>query len=203
MRLTGVTITGADDGVRIDELLALAERYPFVEWGVLFSRSRQGIDPRYPGEQWVSELGWRKPPGRWAAHLCGERARATLEGDEWFIRHWPGHFGRIQLNGFSERLPGPGLLHLVRTNPAVEFILQATGPASLAMAEGWATAAGCPNVSALYDPSGGRGLALGTIVPATWRLPTGYAGGIGPGNVVSVVNNLGAQLGQAPFWIDM
>lgn len=78
MRLTGVTISGADDGVTFPSLLALSAEFPFVEWGVLVS-GRSGR-PRYPSVWWLA--GIRGVPGvrRYAYHACGQESRALQAG---------------------------------------------------------------------------------------------------------------------------
>ena len=38
MKLTRVTITGADDSVEPRALAELSEAFPFVEWGLLMSK---------------------------------------------------------------------------------------------------------------------------------------------------------------------
>jgi phosphoribosylanthranilate isomerase len=58
-----------------------------------------------------------------------------------------------------------------------------------------------PNASLLFDPSGGRG-----IEPFSWPVPPlgarmGYAGGIGPDNLLDVLRAIGPV--ESPFWIDM
>jgi phosphoribosylanthranilate isomerase len=52
----------------------------------------------------------------------------------------------------------------------------------------------------LYDPSGGRGIGAGVWPDAPRGVRAGYAGGINPGNVVSVLGHV-APLGAT--WIDM
>ena len=76
--LTRVTITGADDDVDPEALLALSREFPFVEWGILYSAKRVGT-PRYPTTEWMARL----PPVPKAFHLCGQSARDRGHGD------WP------------------------------------------------------------------------------------------------------------------
>ena len=51
-----VTVTGADDSVNPVSLLDLSERYPFVEWGILLSKSGVG-NSRFPSYEWLEDLG--------------------------------------------------------------------------------------------------------------------------------------------------
>jgi len=55
MRLTRVTLAGADESVDPKELSALSAEFPFCEWGILLSEKRAG-SPRYPGLDWLNEL---------------------------------------------------------------------------------------------------------------------------------------------------
>ena len=45
-------MTGADDSVDPKELFRISEKYPFVEWGILFSKSATGRY-RYPSKEWI------------------------------------------------------------------------------------------------------------------------------------------------------
>lgn len=94
MKLTRVTLTGADDRTDINQLLDLSARYPFVEWGILFSEARMGQD-RYPSFDWILELSRRKLE-YWrehgqtrninlSAHICGSWMRMLLHGDQHFL----------------------------------------------------------------------------------------------------------------------
>jgi hypothetical protein len=47
MKIDRVTITGADNNNTHEELLELQKKYPFVEWGILYSQKKAG-ENRYP-----------------------------------------------------------------------------------------------------------------------------------------------------------
>lgn len=199
--LTGVTITGADDGVDPRDLQLLSGEFPFVEWGVLFSAKRTG-EPRYPSRAWVNALpvevlGTRRP--RFAMHLCGESARNTLEGSAVWLKGLFPVFRRVQVNGYVP--PSPGLVKLSREWPVFDFILQVREEGDLEKAA--ADLVAVRRGSILFDPSGGRGLEA----PAWPRPPAGaenrvgYAGGINPSNVERVLTRLNERPGA--YWIDM
>jgi len=40
MKINKITITGADDRTKISDLVQLQKDYPFVEWGILFSKEQ-------------------------------------------------------------------------------------------------------------------------------------------------------------------
>jgi hypothetical protein len=182
-----ITFTGADDETAVGTMRALSERFP-VEWGVLFSPSRQGGEPRYPNHP-ERFLGCRL---RLAAHLCGGYSRAVMERDVASLPYFLRSFGRVQVNHASPLL---GAVMALRSalggRPCIVQMREATQ----------ATFPDLDTVAWLFDQSGGRG-----VVPAAWpahpgeeRL-VGYAGGIGPENVLDVLAAIDAD---GPYWIDM
>lgn len=207
--LTTVTITGADDRTDPAALCKLSTEFPFVEWALLLSAKRFGT-PRYPSRSWLMETEevFRamhvKYAGhdhvRYAVHFCGQCTRDTLAGDSrWLDDIRP---DRVQLNGF-EVPPTPDFLALAKQTARqrpLRFILQAREPATFEPVVATAAEIGA---DVLYDPSGGRG-----IETAEWpKLPSssvylGYAGGIGPDNVGSVLGAL-SDSSRGEFWIDM
>lgn len=202
--LTGVTISGADDQVDPADLIALSAEFPFVEWGVLVSSSRLG-GPRYPTRRWMVELENRTHElfirrgqrMNLSAHFCGEVAREALANR---LHPLPvlERVQRIQINGYSP--PSPGVVRFARAMPSFEIILQVRDEASLQDAARDVEEIG--NASILFDPSGGTGHQ-----PFGWpRRPLGvelgYAGGIGPDNVLDVLRDIGA-VASSEFWIDM
>lgn len=182
-----ITFTGADDHTDVREMQALSARYP-IEWGILFSPTRQGTDPRYPGGDAQSRLLWSGL--RLAAHLCGEYSQAIMDGRlEYIPATIPvdlGIFRRIQINHAS---PDPRRIKDFR---------RGWGPLCIAQTRGAAFPTDT-SIAWLFDASGGRG-----IVPTAWpRHPgrlVGYAGGIGPDNVAAIIAAIDAD---GPFWIDM
>lgn len=196
MKLTRVTISGADDGVEHQALYDLSAEFPFVEWGILHSSSRLGT-PRYPSHQWVDTFVEDCGNADLAIHLCGAAAREVLGGAElefeWLFPV------RIQLNGFSNYVL-PELL-VARRYTKTEFILQCSSLEAVAYAERFR--ATYPNVSALWDQSGGAGKPL-----SSWPLPygalaIGYAGGITEHDVGELLTKLTANRETHDFWIDL
>lgn len=201
MPLTRVTITGADDAVDPTSLALLSREFPFVEWGVLRSATREGT-PRYPSEMWRRRL--EKEAGgtemALAAHLCGRLTRDTLGGDQHWVQTVGAEYDRVQLNGF--RVGAAVAAHVGRYG--VEWILQA--PDEPLVDEAAALAASLPRndacrVSILWDPSGGRGVRGDTWPYPPYGIPIGFAGGITPDNVSRVLSELAARRHQ--YWIDM
>lgn len=201
-RLERVTITGADDHVDPAELIQLSIDFPFVEWGLLVSRSRFGT-PRYPTPAWLTEFTLRAT-GRhvFALHLCGEVSRAVMAGRQpWEAVRGMAHVGeRVQLNGFSSFVLPDLLAAEEGHHSAPKLILQCADDA--AIARGSEFARKYARVRLLYDASGGLGER-----PVHWPMPlpnvTGFAGGIGPDNVEDVVAECASHFHVGSFWIDM
>lgn len=196
--LTTVTITGADDAVKHDDLVMLSEEFPFVEWGILFSANRVGT-PRYPSARWVHGLieVSRGTKLRLSAHLCGEMARETAAGSGLHVRIVGDAFSRVQINGFVP--PSPGLVALAHHEVLPEIILQVRDESCLQ--EVARVAEQLHVASALYDPSGGRGIESFLWPRAPLGLRLGYAGGIKPSTLIEVLNDIGPV--DHDFWIDM
>ena len=79
MKINQVTLTGADDSVRPAHLIEISREYPFVEWGLLFSKSQQGT-ARFPSLNWLQELN-HVAEGQnlnLCAHLCGLGVRDLI-----------------------------------------------------------------------------------------------------------------------------
>lgn len=182
-----ITFTGVDDDTDPAGLVQLADDYP-VEFGLLFSPKRQGIESRYPK---LSTIAWltEELPLRWAAHLCGGDARAWLDEDR--CEHDLRGFRRVQINTADPHIQ-PSLIGNQAAKRNVRAILQCRGLTFPRVA----------SVDVLFDASGGRGIS-----PVGWPLATkstfcGYAGGLNPQNVAEAVANIGGQDGLH-YWIDM
>lgn len=183
-----ITFTGADDRTSIDAMIGLSERWP-IEWAILFSPSRQGADPRYPSHETLrrlAESSRRNPKLVLAAHLCGDHARAVMEGRMPDLPVPMADYGRIQVNHGA---PEPAAIRRFSDEVGRPCIAQARGE----------TFPDDRSILWLFDASGGRGIA-----PKGWPAhpgrEVGYAGGIGPDNVAGVISAIGAD---APYWIDM
>jgi hypothetical protein len=217
MNLDRVTITGADDSVRPQNLVPLSKEFPFVEWGILFSGSRLGI-PRYPSKAWIEQLAkvaWQVPM-QLSAHLCGVWVRElVLHGRFNWMGEYKPHsllFNRVQLNfhgqfhkkcsGFEEVLSREGR-HPSTLQGVLgrEFIFQCDGPNDRTVEE--LQPQHPMAVFPLFDRSGGAG-----VVPAEWPrawpgVYCGYAGGLGPDNLYTQLQFIDRAAGTENVWIDM
>lgn len=210
MILDRVTITGADDSVDPRALSKLSERFPFVEWGLLFSEKRQGT-PRYPSLNWMLKLQEVRAhrsrvnlhPMSLSAHLCGKYVREFVkEGLFTFADRVPlSTFQRIQLNFHAELHEAhPGFAATLRLLDNYQWILQHDG-----VNDGLIRLFSDDKdlyVYPLFDRSGGTG-----VVPGAWPAPIakyqGYAGGLGPDNLEEELRRIKAAAGSARIWVDM
>jgi hypothetical protein len=211
MKLKAVTFTGADDNTDPHELIRISEDFPFVEWGVLFGR-RVG-EPRYPSWEWLDKLLGYLTDYEWSgrgrvrlsAHLCGHWVREVLSGNPTWWREFSAlapYFDRVQLNfhGYPHSaVLGPTLDRIYHGIQRQQFIFQVDGVNDDLVRLLVDFHHGVP----LFDRSGGAGLLPGDW-PAAWPgVYCGYAGGLGPDNIVDQLPLIERAAGDSEVWIDM
>lgn len=225
-----VTITGADDSIRPDDLIPLTQEFPFVEWGILASAnntiSRGGVN-RYPSARWISEIQRLADSGHFpnlALHINGFWVRRLLLGESHVVPFdlWD-NFARVQLNFHAENNPCQGGPFSDRLREiGKQWIFQLDGENGNAHLD-TANEFEVPNCRGLFDVSGGAG-----VLPDEWPKPIyldvfpgldgegeeqhayhGYAGGLGPHNLAEQIPRiLEAAAGtehtrEGRIWIDM
>ena len=208
MLLKKVTITGADgtNGAIVPQDLVLLQRkYPFVEWGILFSNAKIAT-PRFPSASWLEKLAETKianPELRLSAHICGRWVRDICEG-KWTIKEdLPSIFGnnlfdRYQLNfhSYIHKIEQEKFLVGLKEQVGVEFIFQLDDVNNnlLILAENAGVKA-----AGLFDTSGGAG-----VLPDQWPVSDkwiGYAGGLGPECLEAQLKEIN-EVAQGSIWID-
>lgn len=209
MYLDRVTITGADDTVQPEDLLALSKTFPFVEWGVLVSASSTG-SPRFPSLPWVQELQKLalKETLNLSLHVCGRWVRGLLMGElDPLVKDLACGFQRAQLNFHAETLEYKRDEFLKALNGLADqqIIFQIDNN----LGETFYAIAGADDqpydVVPLYDLSHGAGVLPkeGWPAPLNAKVYTGYAGGLGPDNLQEQIPLIGAAAGNCRIWIDM
>ena len=207
MKLFRVTLTGADDSVQPEQIISLSEKYPWVEWGILFSKKSMG-NPRYPSKEWIGLLE-KAGEGKnlhLSAHICGRWVRDICQGEWTILPTFPvivtDLFKRIQLNfhcyrhkikeqSFFEPFQVPMLA-------AKQMIFQMDGVNGklLEIAQ-----ANDINAVPLFDQSGGAGRLPNEWPKAGEYSVCGYAGGLSPDNVEGQIKNI-QSCSQGLVWID-
>ena len=227
MPLKLVTITGADDSVRPEDLVELSKEFPFVEFGILASAFRSGT-PRFPSRVWVDCLKSiptaEKGPLKLSLHLCGKWVRDLLQGVlEFDWKLVPG-FDRVQLNfhadetpctpkKFWDRLLEISQCGLCPGRGVKQIVFQLDGAKGLhhlsQVCEQNGANRGFVDVAPLFDASGGAG-----VLPEKWPTPFlfregttyafhGYAGGLSPDNLWEQLPKIHEAAHGADYWIDV
>lgn len=210
-RLKFVTLTGIDDGVPLDALYELTRRHPYVEFGVLYSNSQQGMG-RYPTMGWLDSLAKQLQGGsglNLSLHVCGS-AIFNLLSDEGHVSDLTRAFPRLQLNFICRDHPIRQVRELMDRFPEKTIITQRNRSNEVL----WKHLTDKRNHAVLFEASGGRG-----IEPEQWPAPLeitpkvflskdknplcGYAGGLGPDNIVNHLRKIDRLTKGASFWLDM
>lgn len=210
--LTRVTMTGADDGTKIDEMVALWREFPFIEWGILIGST---AGDRFPSDEWIVALVEAKITTMntmpLSLHLCGSVLREIAStGKSSLGKRFGSHllgFQRCQLNWHGEKQPyGTGekvLSAFCEMGVAewdVEIIFQLDGVND----ELWLPAGRRFACSGLFDMSHGAG-----VLPRAWPksrqdIACGWAGGLGPDNLAVELPKIAeCAYPIRDYWIDM
>lgn len=211
MKLSKVTVTGADDSVTPESLGAISQIYPFVEWGILVSSNGHPHSrPRFPSAKWIAELMDMHERGdlNLSVHLCGAWVRAACRGvwewsvqEGWSIGRLLAMAQRVQLNfhSYKHRVVMPAFAEKLSSMSSNEFILQCDGVNDGLIREVHDAAR---NTAVLHDRSGGAG-----VVPKEWPklikgAANGYAGGLSAENVADELREIEDVVGDETIWID-
>lgn len=209
MKLKFVTLTGADDNTDPKKMAELSQRFPFVEWAILFSQAKAGVS-RYPSLDWLEKALPILSGCNLSAHLCGKwvddanKGRITFLDDDLMADS----FGRLQLNMAKDKLLKVLNWQTKLWDCALDKPIILGGPYQKYKINIPTDAFMLRGVSPLFDCSGGRG-----ILASEWPAPPiheygkpifcGYAGGLGPDNIEEELAKIEAVVGDAEIWVDM
>lgn len=206
MIIDRVTITGADDSTDIQWMSEIQKQYPFVEWGILVSQNQIG-NYRFPSPCWLEQLLEIQHQLKTSIHVCGRWVREICTGNWSHLIRSVGpnmkKAQRIQLNfhQYVHKIDQQFFksAHIEIQNNNWQLIFQIDG-----VNDELLTQARLNNLNAvpLYDLSSGAG-----ILPLEWPqqsdgIYTGYAGGLGPQNVLDQINRI-KNVANGHIWIDM
>jgi hypothetical protein len=183
-----ITFTGADSVDSIAGMQALSDCYP-IEWGVLIDSTQEG-NALFPDE--AIRRAMVRAGVRLSAHVCGEVARAIVDGRKPPLNL--AGFARLQINHGRAGSNVQEILNSIDYAAAagVRPALQCQGAFPSIVGVDW-----------LYDVSFGTGAQAGTWPALSTAQPfCGYSGGLGPDNVQSRLA-LAPVAQDIPFWIDM
>lgn len=207
--LTCVSLTGPDDQTDITELQALAVKYPFVEWALLYVPHNEGA-ARNPRQAWRKTFFEVNMPGTSAVHLCGSQAFNELQKDMLPAEILQADRLQLNINARRKDFTDKEVLEIYKRSLDLgpDIILQRHADTAALIDR---FIAGLPvidthRIHVLLDESKGTG-----STPDVWRRPDsldgiacGYAGGIGPHNVQQILPLVAAiHQPDEPYWIDM
>ena len=205
--LKTVTITGADNDTDATELMNISKEFPFVEWGILTSYSQED-SVRFPNRDWINYFCHIAFHNNMAIsmHMCGKWVRQLLYGDlnwEEVPQTLLATAQRIQINTHAEdHVSRFGMIDKLRDDLVCgkTFIFQWD---NINNHLAYAAKASNVKVNVLYDCSHGAGKLPDVWPRATNEFYCGYAGGLGPENVVYQNERIENCTGGLPYWIDM
>src|SRR3546814_6413796 len=90
-----ITFTGVDARTNLVWVKELSDRYP-IEWGILLSPKRQGVENRYPDPAAIEPF--LKSGLDLAVHICGDHSRAIMAGEMPDLPLGIGRLDRAQIN---------------------------------------------------------------------------------------------------------
>lgn len=199
------TFTGVDEKTNLDDLKELSKKYPFIEWGVLFSVSENKSfgRNRYPSMDWflqkMCKLGEiRKETGvSLALHVCGKAVGDLLNGTG-LVSEMVNGFNRVQINLRYKPDVVAKLERLMDKHKDIIFITQHNN----VNVDLWKLI-NKENHQVLFDKSGGRGIEANDWEKPLENKVCGYAGGLGLDNIEYQLDNIIKVVNGNQFWIDM
>lgn len=216
-----LTFTGIDEYVNFDDIYSLSKEYPYIEWGILYSISRAGNDPRYPSYDFIKKfIEWAKCEisNNISLHLCGDAAKKYILLDDINdpelikINILVKSFNRIQLNIHALQFKAPAALWGYIAPDADKPIIIQYNDNNYHFVQDLVTHR--KNIHVLKDASGGRGeFNTDFEIPTMCsNVPIGFAGGIGPENIDNAApkiydsvmsQNVEGNYENKMFWLDM
>ena len=203
MKINKLTITGADNSNNYNQLFELQQKYPFVEWGILYSKAKEG-ENRYPLLSHItSQFANSSSVLNLSAHFCGWYSKEVIENCNYeLIDSLPSQFQRVQLNfNFrnSNKFKLEELVEYAKTSKR-NIIFQYNRDNKTTLDNLMST--NIPqNIHFLYDSSGGRGTEIQSI-ESDFKNYTGYSGGINDENI-SYICELITNTSGGTVWVDM
>lgn len=203
MTLKYLTLTGADsnDPARLELMRIISDEYSFVEWGILYSESQAG-NGRYVSKETLKDIVEQNidpnPNHNYALHVCG-RAVKELIAETGDILNWINNFKRIQLNFNRHDFSDMSILELLWRYPKIEFITQYNANNKKLVYD----LCDEHNHTVLFDESGGQGISAKEWISPIYGMVCGYAGGLGPENIITEYEKIKEITRPQDFWLDM
>lgn len=198
MFLKYCTITGIDEKIDLDRINTLSIKYPFVEWGILYSPTNR--TSRYPSISFISKCVNKF--NNLSMHVCGKGVDNFISNEYDFVESMldSKSFKRVQLNfnAVKKEIDFYKLRSLMEIYSDINFITQHNKNNENV----WKNLVYNDNHHLLFDSSGGRGLSNSSFSGFIDGKFCGYAGGINPNNIEKILKII-SQYTYGICWIDM
>lgn len=203
-----ITLTGIDNTTSLQSILDISSRYqldrPYrpglVEWGVLYSKSNQGVG-RYPSLATIDKIAaltQSQNSPKFALHICGRAVTEFISGTG-HVSEVADLFPRVQLNLCAANHDIDSIaFRLVQKRERT--IITQHNACNVGL---WRALAGNRNHAVLFDDSGGRGEIRQSWPAPLAGVPCGYAGGLGPGTLATELPRIHQAAAGAAYWVDM
>lgn len=206
-KMDKTTFTGIDEKTDVTLLIELFHDYPNIEFGYLIHEDFRSFGNRCGSPSFLDRYKDSGLP--LSLHVCGNMAKRVFRSGEWdeiddFIKGNLSLFSRVQLNNVRKVSMLDNGWKLSVPMGISEVIIQQHSVDKMPIYQYYLDNQESINGSftVLFDASGGRGLYADAIQAV--KLPyAGYAGGIGPYNVLNTVLTLEKDEAVTRYWIDM
>jgi phosphoribosylanthranilate isomerase len=206
INLQHCTFTGVDQSTSLADLASLSKMYSFIEWGFLFSTSENAAFSRlrYPTIEWfntnIEQLQKisHETGASLALHVCGKETKNLLQQTPSALLELLPFFNRVQINFRYKNQDLGNVEKLLDKYSEITFITQHNKAN-----EDLYTKIHNVNHQVLFDLSGGRGVSTEDWLDPLPHKVCGYAGGLGPDNIVKQFDSIHTVVKDKLFWIDM
>lgn len=212
MNINKLTLTGIDNTTRGWQLSELQDTFPFVEFGVLYSKTNAGSG-KYPHLSHIEKefTPSAKPILNLSAHFCGWYSREVIENHNYgLIQRLHPSFDRVQINYNFSNNDGAKKVqdNLVKLLAWMESYKDRTiilqyNRANKEMLDQVLGFKLPMTLNLLWDDSGGYGKEIAELNTPFKNIYTGYAGGLNMGNIQRVCKQLIDMKDMSSIWVDL
>jgi hypothetical protein len=209
-KLAGISFIGIDEQTDFNSLIELSKQSrTFLEFGILYSNSKMGKDPRYPTRDFIdrffefTDTNQTASLFQTAIHLCGSSVQEFLDGK---LDNLVGKFNRIQLNFSMKEYDGDALIKQLLALLEGPIVILQFNKSKEKFINKFLHFKDDMNVRTdiLFDGSGGFGRVLESPLPPLKYCYCGYAGGISPTSVKNILEKVERVVPTGSYYyIDM
>lgn len=207
MKLKIITFTGIDEDTHLEHLYSLSSIRDNIEWGILYSPTKQGKDDRYPSEIFIKDFIQFAIENnmKFAVHMCGNAVSDILFNEtipvfeNKYIRDSNSNI-RIQLNRKFKKKEYDNIFEVLHWYRHLNFIIL-NNEINKNLCNEIQKMNYLTNTHFLYDESGGNGKET-EMYPEAIKHYHGYSGGLGIHNIKGKIKTF-EKISSSDYWIDM